>query len=196
MSLSCRAVYLQVIPVLYRTFRLRFFGRASWPSQTDILKRLVPPGSYDPSLCSRVYSSGHDGAGNDSVDDDDAGRDGGAGGGKEGAASAGDRKGKGVPGRPSLPARPNCSARAGGSGLVDKKADHRLLPLSCIREVVICGFWNHPKEEHSDEYFLPNDGDVREHTPFVDALQGLLWSLSGLESFSCVPARPRAAGIC
>jgi hypothetical protein len=95
-----------------------------------------------------------------------------------------DLKGKGVAGRSwKSPYSARKEAAGNSAGKTEKKAERRL-PLLFIREVVICGYWNHPKEEHSDEYFVPNDGDIREHTPFVEALEGLLWSIERLESFA------------
>jgi hypothetical protein len=72
---------------------------------------------------------------------------------------------------------------AASSSKASKKHHPKKLPLLYVREVVICGYWNTEREEHSDDYFLPHDGDVREHTPFIDALEALLWSIDRLESF-------------
>jgi hypothetical protein len=134
--------------------------------RTDIIKRLIPPGSYEiPAK---------------ETDDSDP-------------EPIIDRKGKGVAGRPSLSrvrsssTRKDPSALAGSGKAGGKRPQPKKLPLLYIREIVICGYWNQPKEEHSDEYFLPNDGDVREHTPFIDALEALLWSIDRLESFQWVP---------
>ncbi|KAF8533487.1 hypothetical protein BDD12DRAFT_914077 [Trichophaea hybrida] len=163
-SETCCAIYHQVIPVLYHTYRLKFWGRSSWPTQTEKLRRLVPPGSYEVPSYTRE-------------DCDEA----------ENEAMI-DRKGKGVADRSwkTLYARKDA---AGSAATLGKKPERRL-PLLFIREIAICGFWNHEQEEQQDEYFLHNDGDIREHTPFVEALEGLLWSIERLESFSWRVIRP------
>ncbi|KAA8893375.1 hypothetical protein FN846DRAFT_979278 [Sphaerosporella brunnea] len=154
LSLTCRSIYLRVLPTLYQSYRIKLFGRPSWPTRTEIMRRLVPPGSYEIPV-KNLEDSESDGIV--------------------------DRKGKGVAGRPSTSRKV----------AVKKEIQQpKKLPLREIREVVICGYWNTPKEEHSDEYFLPNDGDVREHTPFIDALEALLWRIDHLESFHWKVTRP------
>lgn len=92
-----------------------------------------------------------------------------------------DRKGKGVAGR--LP-----SSSSGQAGGVVKTRKPRVA-VNYIRSIEICGYWLQPLEEQSDEYYLPVGDDTREHRPFLEALEALLWSVRGLEGFTWVISR-------
>lgn len=89
-----------------------------------------------------------------------------------------DRKGKGVPGRAQL-----AVAKLAGR-MEERWLDWREGPLEHVREVVLDGFWMNKNEAITDEYWPSSDGVVREHQPFVEALEKLLLSLNRLDAFT------------
>ncbi|KAI5806076.1 hypothetical protein EDC01DRAFT_638558 [Geopyxis carbonaria] len=153
LSLSCQKLNRRVTPYLYHTLHLRFSGRPSWKTRTEILECLAPPSTY--KLPTYVGPAGD---------------------------APVDRKGKGVAGRPRATGGKLSSASSPTLAQVDSEKQPQ--SIKYIREIVIDGYWLNVKEQSSDEYWHSHDGDMREHQPFLDALEGLLWSMSRLEQFS------------
>ncbi|KAI5790052.1 hypothetical protein FPQ18DRAFT_339938 [Pyronema domesticum] len=137
-------------------YPLRFAGRTTWEKQTATIKALVPDGSYEiPQWAIQ----------DDEVEDDFMT-----------AINSTLHRSRGQP--TSAPKRSNPNPN--NTSL--KKVPRR--PGVCyIREIAIHGWWNVHNEAEWHLYDPVSDETVREHAAFIDALDALVWSVAGLESF-------------
>ncbi|KAI5817576.1 hypothetical protein BZA77DRAFT_309921 [Pyronema omphalodes] len=155
LSQTCQTLHALVLPTLYKSYRIRFTGVSSWEQTTDTIKALVPDGSYEIPQWA--------------IEDDDVEDD------FITAIKPVLRKSKAqsklTPKR--LNAKPNTLA---------KKVPRRP-GVYYIREIAIHGWWNFKDEAEWHLYDPVSFENVREHTDFIEALDALLWSVEGLESF-------------
>jgi hypothetical protein len=176
LALTCRSIYLHILPHLYHTLRIRYHGQSSWAPRADLIRRLAPKGTYEVPYQQLRSSSDNPDRGLDFLE------------------TPVDRKGKGVAGRPQklvkLPITvPDSVAKIDG-------VSTRELALMQIKNVVVDGYWFNAKEASSDEYWASEEGLTRHHQPTIDALEGLLWSLKRLEGFAYVSPWPFHHQLC